>query len=179
MSRTAAVEGAECIQQLTGPAREHHTTQLAKVLSTEDNGVSNDTVLQGGNASTNENITISSPGCASPSHDETSVTKVVEQSVLIDGSNSDDKDDVQIVNPDGNDHSEEVIILNDPVDANQSHFPSKRIELLDDPVVIITPINVENPSLVVKDNIDVKKEEIESASYVPFTTEEDKYIMEG
>ena len=174
MSRTAAVEGAECIQQLTGPAGEYHTTQLAKLLSTGDNGVSNEN-----NASTAEKITISSPGCASSSHKETSVTKVVEEPVVIDGSNSDDKDDVQIVNPDDKDHSNEVIILNDSVDANQNQCPSKLIELLDDPVVTITPLNVEKPSLVVKDNIDVKKEEIESSSYVAFTTEEDKYIIDG
>ena len=181
MARTVAVEGAECIQQLTGPERDRHTNQLANVLNTEDTGVAIDALEQCGNVSTNEALSSSLPVCASPNDKESSAEKVTDETT------SDDKDDVQIVLPDVDvitaDTVKEVLILDDPADRNPTQSRSKGlmkdIELLGDPVVSITPLNIQNTTLVVQDDIDVKKEELGSSKYVPFSEQEDIDLKDG
>ena len=187
MARTVAVEGAECIQQLTGPERERHTDQLANVLSMEDNGVANHVVGEGGNAFTNEKSTISLPECESLNEKEASATNVVEESVVTAESTADDKDDVQNVIQDVNvvtdEPVKEVVILDDPVNETPTQCRSKGlmedIELLGDPVVSITPLNLQGTKLVVQDDIEVKREELGSSKYVPFTELEDNYLKDG
>ena len=179
MAKTVAVQGDECIQQLTGPERERHTNQLANVLNTEDGA--NAAAEQCENVCRNETSLISLSGFASTNNKETRTKKVNDEN------NSDDKDDVEIVNPEvtviASDPMPEVLNLEDPHDRNasQSRYKTlmKDIKLMRDPVVSITPIDVQSQTLVVQDDIDIKKEQLGSSKFIPFSVQEDTYLMEG
>ena len=184
MARTVAVEGAECIQQLTGPERERHTNQLANVLNTEDDDVAIHVVGEGGNASTKEKPTISLPDGALPNDKEASASKVVEESVRSAECTSDDKDVENVIQDVVTDEPvKEVLVLDDTVDEKPTQCRSKRlmddIELLGDPVVSLTPLNLQGTKLVVQDDIEVKREELGSSKYVPFTELEDNHLKDG
>ena len=154
LSRTVAVEGAECIQQLTGPQRDRHTDELACTLTEGDSTIANDVGGQ----------------CVTVPVKDNAIHTLAESASSVDKSSDNNDDDT-------------TTIPDDPIRDNSIPSSSKSlmedIEKLGDPVVSIKPLNTEKSSLVVEDNIDVKKEEIADGRKVSFSQEEDKYLKDG
>ena len=179
LARTAAVEGNECIEELTGPGRDIHTNHLANILI-QDPRATNDVVGQCANRSSQENSTIALAGSALPREKESAATNAKDETVLTGETSSDEKsldDDVQIVIPLVN------VIPDDPIEDNSIPSNAKGlmtdIENLGDPVISIQPLNAVNSSLVVQDDIDVKREDLAETKKLPFTEEEDKFLQTG
>ncbi len=155
MSRTTAEEGAECIKQLTGPHREIHTTELAQSLIAEES-VDNELVH-----TLTEQDTVNNE----------LVNTLTEQVT------KDEDDEIVIVVPESTNLTDECSPMKSITSTSNDLLED--IQRMDDPVVCIKSIVVENSNLIIQDDIDVKKEQLDEPKKVPFTEEEDRYIRDG
>ena len=160
---------------LTGQSREEHTAQLADALNLGNgNEIQKDEIDM---TTTSEETTISN-------NDEdkgTFPTKETLQDDFADMKNEIKEDDIEITTP-------EITVLPDEGDKetsrnNDTSSLLAELEVMTDPHVVLE--RVANTSkntglgLIVSDDIEVKKEEIEESKRKSFTEEEDNYLKQG
>ena len=160
---------------LTGQSREEHTVQLAEALNL---GSGNE--IQEGDidmTTTSEEMTISNNG----DDKSTFTTKDSLQDDIADMENEIKEDEIEITRP-------EITVLLDEGDketsrSNDTSSLLAEIEAMTDPHVVLE--RVANTSkntelgLIVSDDIEVKKEEIEESKRKCFTEEEDNFLKQG
>ena len=134
LARTTAEKGAECIEELTGPHRETHTSELAEALSVQNSGENKEDELQ---------ITVPE------------VTNLCD---------------------------DESTNVNNSGTSETSFDLGKELPKLDEPVLRIKPITVDGKgasTLIVRDDIEIKKEELDDSKRLSFTAAEDGYLRAG
>lgn len=161
-SRDTAEKGAECIAKLTGPGREKHTVELADALNNDvdQNEKDND-------------IEITQPQINDILDDVDDMVENSQPNERVPG-NSSDGNSIGI-----NHQSIEEI---PSTSTGTTSDLMGELENIMQPKVCVQRMNVEEgmcSKLIVSDNIEVKREELEGVKRVVFTEEEDSFIKAG
>ena len=168
-SRDTAEKGAECIAKLTGPAREMHTERLADALNANDDQDGRDDDVQITQPHINEIFDDASDMNPQP------MATVPTKSNSDAAKNSIHADDMAL-----NEQPMEQI----PVSSSSGTTSDLlgELETIMQPEVHLHCIDIDkskSSQLIVSDNIEVKKEELEGIKRLNFTEEEDSFIKEG
>ena len=151
LSRSTAEKGVECMVALTGTARDDHTSQLAEALNEAEANIVEDVVIE-----------LPLPEVA-----------IIEDEELKDTA------DVDICHPP---IAMEKVITECMEKRKENCSAStdliEELIQLKQPVVQLETIDMHS-KVIVSDNIEVKKEELEDSKRISFTPTEDEYIRAG
>ena len=158
-SRVTAEKGAECIAKLTGPGREIHTEGMADALNAEDTQDGRDDDVQITQPHINE---------------------------IFDDANDINPPPIDTVPSKGNsDAAKNIEPMRQSPSSSSSGTTSDllgELETIMQPAINPHDIDIDkskSSQLIVSDNIEVKKEELEGIKRLNFTEEEDSFIKEG